>query len=79
MGATAGAAPLTTVRTTSVPFTVIEKCSFPLMASPFSTLNIPDIAELFRMSNVEPTVGTNPLIKVMFKVPLRAADPVTLS
>ena len=54
------------------------KCSVPLIARPFTVVNVPDTAGAVRMVNFWPTVGVKDP-KAMFSVPLSVAPCVTLS
>lgn len=66
-------APATTVRRTSVGWMVTVKCSLELIAVPFTVANVPVSEVKFIILNVLPIAGTKPLVRLMFRVPLRFA------
>lgn len=48
-----------------VAITVSVKCSDPLILRPLMVDHLPEAVDPFRMSNVVPTAGTKPLIRLM--------------
>ena len=66
-------APETTVRRTSVGWMVTVKCSLELIAVPFTVANVPVSEAKFMILNVLPIAGTKPLVRLIFRVPLRFA------
>jgi len=49
------------------------KCSLELIAVPFTVPNVPVSEVKFMILNVLPIAGTKPLVRLMFRVPLRLA------
>ena len=52
---------------------MIVKCSPELIARPFTVANVPVSEVKFMILNVLPMLGTKPVGRLMFRVPLRIA------